>query len=111
MSRPKPKVLIESVSRGGARVDQILEAEAIWAVFYKNAPFNLKSSVGYSDDSNESKYKKVAFSNPGHAHGLARKLNEQFSCDDFSVVMLYAGIDVPDPTKTPKVNTAILDEE
>ena len=37
------------------------------------------------------KYKKVSFSNPGHAHNLAKKLNDLFNCEDFSVVKLTAG--------------------
>ena len=38
------------------------------------------------------KYKKVSFSNPGHAHNLAKKLNEMFNTDEFSVYMLADGI-------------------
>jgi hypothetical protein len=37
------------------------------------------------------KYKKVSFSNPGHARNLARKLNTQFKTDRFTVVLLTAG--------------------
>lgn len=37
------------------------------------------------------KYKKVSFSNPGHAINLVKKLNTQFACEDFSVVMLTQG--------------------
>ena len=37
------------------------------------------------------KYKKVSFSNPGHAINLAKKLNKQFQTTDFSVVKLTAG--------------------
>jgi hypothetical protein len=37
------------------------------------------------------KYKKVSFSNPGHAHNLAKKLNLTFGCKDFQVVMLTQG--------------------
>ena len=43
MSRPKPKILLESINKKTYKAEQILEAEAIWAVFYKNEPFNLKS--------------------------------------------------------------------
>ena len=44
MSRPKPKVLLEYVNKKTYKSEQVLEAEAIWAVFYKGEPFNLKSS-------------------------------------------------------------------
>ena len=43
MSRPKPKILLENVNKKTYKAEQVLEAEAIWAVFYKNEPFNLKS--------------------------------------------------------------------
>lgn len=90
MSRPKPKVLLEHTNKRTYKSEQILEAEAIWAVFYKNEPFNLKSFnslVNYPGP----KYKKVSFSNPGHAHNLAKKLNQTFGVDDFQVVMLTQG--------------------
>jgi hypothetical protein len=90
MSRPKPKVLLEHVNKKNYKSEQILEAEAIWAVFYKGEPFNLKSSssiVSYPGP----KYKKVSFSNPGHAHNLAKKLNLTFGCQDFQVVKLTQG--------------------
>jgi hypothetical protein len=90
MSRPKPKVLLENINKRTYKAEQILEAEAIWAVFYKNQPFNLKSFnslVNYPGP----KYKKVSFSNPGHAINLAKKLNQTFGCEDFQVVVLTQG--------------------
>ena len=90
MSRPKPKVVLEKINKKTFKSDQILEAEAIWAVFYQNKPFNLKSQNslgGYPG----SKYKKVSFSNPGHAYNLARKLNALFNSEDFSVYKLTTG--------------------
>jgi len=71
-------------------MEQILEAEAIWAVFYKEKPFNLKSSSVVSNYPGP-KYKKTAFSNPGHAHNLAKKLNTMFKTEDFQVVKLTSG--------------------
>ena len=90
MSRPKPTVLLEYVNKKTYRSEQILEADAIWAVFHKDKPFNLKSSnmlISYPGP----KYKKVSFSNPGHAINLAKKLNTKFNCEDFSVVLLDKG--------------------
>ncbi len=43
MSRPKPQVLLEYANKETYKVEQILNSEAIWAVFYKGQPFNLKS--------------------------------------------------------------------
>jgi hypothetical protein len=71
-------------------MEQILEAEAIWAVFYKEKPFNLKSSSVVSNYPGP-KYKKTSFSNPGHAHNLAKKLNKMFKTEDFQVIKLTSG--------------------
>jgi hypothetical protein len=38
------------------------------------------------------KYKKVSFSNPGHAFNLAEKLNKLFKTKSFEVVKLVSGI-------------------
>jgi hypothetical protein len=68
----------------------VLASEGVWAVFYQKKPINLKTSnllVQYPGP----KYKKVSFSNPGHAINLARKLNIQFKTDLFTVVLLKSG--------------------
>lgn len=90
MSRPKPTVILEYVNKENFKIEQILESEAIWAVFYKSQPFNLKSGSMIASYPGP-KYKKVSFSNPGHAHNLAKKLNKIFKCDDFAVFKLNAG--------------------
>ena len=90
MSRPKPNVLLEHVNKSNYKSDQILSSEGIWAVFFDNQPINLKTQnilVAYPGP----KYKKVSFSNPGHAINLAKKLNILFKSDKFSVVLLKAG--------------------
>lgn len=90
MSRPKPTVILEHINKKTYKSEQILEAEAIWAVFYKGQPFNLKS-LNVITNYPGPKYKKVSFSNPGHAHNLAKKLNELFNCNDFEVYKLTSG--------------------
>jgi len=90
MSRPKPKVLIELTNKVTYKTEQVLAAEGIWAVFFDGSPINLKTSnmlVQYPGP----KYKKVSFSNQGHALNLAKKLNQQFRTDKFSVVLLRQG--------------------
>jgi len=90
MSRPKPTVLIEVTNKDTYKTEQVLASEGVWAVFYDAKPINLKTSnmlVHYPGP----KYKKVSFSNPGHARNLARKLNTQFRTDRFTVVLLTAG--------------------
>ena len=93
MSRPKPKVLLDYVNKKNYKSEQILEAEAIWAVFYKNEPFNLKSASSITSYPGP-KYKKVSFSNPGHAHNLAKKLNRLFKTSDFAVYKLTSGEEI-----------------
>lgn len=90
MSRPKPTVLLEHVNKKSYRTEQVLQAEAIWAVFYQQKPFNLKSSNMLTNYPGP-KYKKVSFSNPGHAHNLAKKLNDLFNSTEFTVVKLDKG--------------------
>ena len=90
MSRPKPKVLLEYTNKKTYKAEQVLEADAIWAVFYKNEPFNLKSFNSLTSYPGP-KYKKVSFSNPGHALNLADKMNELFDCTDFTVHRLIQG--------------------
>ena len=90
MSRPKPTVLLEYTNSATYKCEQVLDAEAIWAVFYQEKPFNLKSSNAITNYPGP-KYKKTSFSNPGHAHNLAKKLNEMFKTDEFTVVMLTTG--------------------
>lgn len=90
MSRPKPTVILENINSKTYKSEQVLEAEAIWAVFYQGSPFNLKSSNALTNYPGP-KYKKTSFSNPGHAHNLAKKLNEMFRCEDFAVFKLTSG--------------------
>jgi hypothetical protein len=90
MSRPKPNIILEHTSKDTYKIEQILESEAIWAVFYLGKPFNLKSGSMVTSYPGP-KYKKVSFSNPGHAHNLAKKLNHLFKCKDFSVYKLTDG--------------------
>jgi hypothetical protein len=90
MSRPKPTVLLDHVNKTTYKSEQVLASEGIWAVFYDNQPINLKTSnslVSYPGP----KYKKVSFSNSGHAINLCKKLNTLFKSDKFSVVLLRAG--------------------
>lgn len=93
MSRTQPKVLLELVDKKTYKVDQIVEASGIWAVYYDNQPINLKNQH-YLDSTSVPKYKKTSFSNPGHARNLCRKLNAQFKTDKFSVYFLNQGTKV-----------------
>jgi hypothetical protein len=90
MSRPKPTVLLELTNKKTYKTEQVLEADAIWAVFYKDQPVNLKTTSLIAHQLGP-KYKKVSFSNSGHAINLAEKLNKMFNCEDFAVFKLTTG--------------------
>ena len=91
MSRPKPEILLESVNKTTYKAEQILSADAIYSVFYEGKPINLRTLhtlVSYPGP----KYKKVSFSNSGHAFNLAERLNKMFNTDKFEVVKLSEGV-------------------
>ena len=90
MSRPKPTVILQSSNKTTFKLDEVLAAEGIWAVFYDGKPINLKSSSLVANYPGP-KYKKVSFSNPGHAENLAKKLNVQHNTDKFGVYLLKSG--------------------
>ena len=90
MSRPKPIVILQHSDKATYKVDEVLSAEAVWAVFYDGKPINLKNSSLVTNYPGP-KYKKVSFSNPGHAKNLAKKLNKMFNDTKFEVYKLTSG--------------------
>ena len=93
MSWPRPQVLIEYTDKQTYKTEQVLASEGVWAVFFDNKPINFKTSNMLTQYPGP-KYKKVSFSNPGHAKNLAKKLNMQFKTDKFTVVLLTQGAQV-----------------
>jgi hypothetical protein len=90
MARPKPTILLENVNKQ-YKAEQVLNADAIYAVFYQEKPINLRTLshlISYPGP----KYKKVSFSNSGHAFNLAERLNKMFKTSDFSVFKLVTGV-------------------
>lgn len=91
MARPKPTIILENINSKNYKAEQVLEADAIYAVFYKGKPVNLRTLshlVSYPGP----KYKKVSFSNSGHAFNLAERLNKMFKTTDFEVYKLTSGV-------------------
>lgn len=89
MARPKPTIILDQVDKS-YNSEQILQADAIYAVYYENKPINLRTMntlVNYPGP----KYKKVSFSNSGHAFNLSDRLNKKFNTNKFSVVKLTDG--------------------
>ena len=91
MARPKPTIILENVNPKTYKAEQVLDAEAIYAVFYQGKPINLRTLshlVSYPGP----KYKKVSFSNSGHAFNLAERMNKMFKTTDFAVFNLTTGV-------------------
>ena len=89
MSRPKPGVLLSRIDPKTFKAEQVLKADAVFAVFLDGQPINLRS-VHTTIDMGP-KYKKCSFQNPGHAFNLRDKLNKLFRTDKFQVMRLDSG--------------------
>lgn len=92
MARPKPNVLLEFTDKQFCS-EQVLEADAIYAVLYKGLPINLKSFNSLVD-SPGAKYKKTSFGNEAHCVNLAARLNKKFNTHEFTVVKFKSGGEV-----------------
>lgn len=90
MARPEPTILLEHVESQKYTAEQVLQTDAVYAVFYQDEPINLRTVnklINYPGP----RYKKVNFSNSGHAINLAERLNKKFNTSDFSVHKLTKG--------------------
>jgi len=93
MSRPKPTVILDYTDPKTYKSEQVLAADAVYAVFYDGKPINLRSLnslINYPGP----KYKKCSFGNKGHAFNLAEKLNKLFKTDKFKVFKLTQGEEI-----------------
>lgn len=99
MSRPKPNVLLDSTDPKTYQSEQVLAADGIYAVFMDGQPINLRS-LNKLRDYPGPKYRKVSFSNPGHAHNLAEKLNKLFKTNAFRVYLLKDGQIIEEKPRT-----------
>lgn len=90
MARPKPKILVSHSNAKTYKVEEVLEADGIYAVFYDGKPINLKLVHGLINYPSP-KYKKTSFANSGHAFNLRDRLNIQFKTDKFQVYKLSHG--------------------
>jgi len=90
MARPRPTIILENINPKNYKAEQVLEAEAIYAVFYKGKPINVRTLshlISYPGP----KYKKVAFPSSGHCFNLAERLNKIFKTTEFEVYALTSG--------------------
>jgi hypothetical protein len=90
MSRPKPKILLSKKDPSSFKIEEILEVDGVYAVFYQGHPFSIKWGSEYVDDV-QPKYRKTFFPSVAHAHNLADRLNKKFQTTDFVVYKLEKG--------------------
>lgn len=100
MARPRPTIIIEHVDNN-YNSEQILEATAIYAVFYQGKPINIRT-LNTLVNTPGPKYKKVSFSNSGHAFNLAERLNKLFNTNDFAVFKFVTGEQVTEEDEKNK---------
>lgn len=93
MSRPKPNILLNYTDPKTFKSEQVLEADGIYAVFYQGKPINLRTLNSLVNHPGP-KYLKVSFSNPGHCHNLAAKLNKMFKTEQFKVFRFDSGTEI-----------------
>jgi len=90
MSRPKPLILLSYTDSKTYKSEQVLKAEAVYAVYLDGQPINLRSLNSLLDYPGP-KYKKVIFASSAPAFNLSEKLNKLFKTDRFAVFMLTGG--------------------
>ncbi len=83
MARPKSAIILSKIDSKTYKAEQVLRAQAVYAVFYAGQPINRREVHTLRDSGG--KYKKAAFSTPAPALNLAAKLNRLFKTDQFAV--------------------------
>lgn len=97
--RLSPPILLSRTNPRTHDSDQVLEAEAIYAVFYDGKPINLRR-VNTAVDHAKMNYQRASHSAPGYAFNLARKLNARHKTDRFTVHAMTAGVRLDQPKLT-----------
>jgi len=82
MVRPSAKTIIKTEVTDYLGVD-ILEAPGLYAVLYKEQPFNIRQRF-WTAQGEMTKYPKIVYPSLAAANNLAKKLNQQFHCADFT---------------------------
>jgi len=83
MTRPSANIIIKTEVTDFLDVD-ILEAVGLYAVLYKDKPFNIRQRY-WSSQGEMIKYPKIVYPSLAAARNLAKKLNQQFFTEDFTV--------------------------
>lgn len=82
MARPKPQVLLNK-DMDEVHSWQVLEADKLFVVLYKNKPINLRQEL-WGMDGVKYKYPKSSFASEAPARNLADKLNRWYKSEDFT---------------------------
>jgi hypothetical protein len=102
MSRPKPSILLSWTNPKTYKSEQVLAADAVYAVYYDGKPINLRSLNSLLNYPGP-KYPKTVFVHKGSAFNLAEKLNKMFKTDKFKVMQMVASVEITEndePTTT-----------
>jgi len=86
MARPQPTIIMSTRLQDVNQLD-ILQADGLWAVVYKDQPINVRKTV-LTLQGESFKYQRGTYPSPAPARILAEKLNELFYCTDFAVVKI-----------------------
>jgi hypothetical protein len=86
MARP-PATILLSRQLDDFTVIEVLDAGGLYAVLYKDLPFNLKTE-SWTERGELKKYVRTTYPNKKPADNLAKKLNKDFFTNDFSVVKI-----------------------
>lgn len=84
MARPEPTILLEHVESKTYLAEQILQADALYSVFYKGSPVNIRTLNKLISQPGP-RYKKISYSNRAHCERLVERLNKKFHTNDFTV--------------------------
>ena len=83
MARPSAEIILSRQLDDFNSVE-VLSAQGLYAVLYKDQPFNLKTTH-WTERGELKKYLKVVYPNAKPAENLAKKLNRDFFTDEFTV--------------------------
>jgi hypothetical protein len=83
MSRPQAEILLTTVQTDTLTTD-VLAAQGLWAVLYKLKPINVRNRY-WSSRGEMTKYVKSVYPNAAPAKNLAKKLNEMYYTEEFTV--------------------------
>jgi hypothetical protein len=86
MARPRATILLSTHIDDFNSVE-VLAAEGLYAVLYKDKPINLKTET-WTERGELKKYVRTTYSNQAPADNLAKKLNRDFFTDEFTVVKI-----------------------